>query len=88
MEVVEGEEVEDVEDEESAAAESRLARKVASFGMVRGGYYTPGRMNSEDSTQPRTLPQHLPIQIAQQSASYGFHFPVTHHSQFQTIFRY
>ncbi len=60
----EGKEVEDVEDEESAVAESRLARKVASFGMVRGRYYTPGRMNSEDLTQPRTLTQHLPIQMA------------------------
>lgn len=56
MEVEGGEEVEDVEDEESAAAESRLARNVASFGMVRGCYYTPGRMNSEDSIQLRTLP--------------------------------
>jgi hypothetical protein len=45
-EVEEGEEVEDVEDEGSAAG-SRLARKVASFGMRAGRYYTPGRIQSE-----------------------------------------
>jgi hypothetical protein len=45
-EVEEGEEVEDVEDEDSAA-ESRLARKVASFGMRAGRYYTLGRIQSE-----------------------------------------
>jgi len=46
MEVEKGE---DVEDEESATAESRLARKVASFGMTRVRHYTPWRINSEDS---------------------------------------
>ena len=40
---VEEDEVEDVEDADSAA-ESRLARKVASFGMALGRYYTLGRM--------------------------------------------
>ena len=43
MEVEEDEEVEDVEDEDSAA-ESRLARKVASFGMGLGRYYTLRRI--------------------------------------------
>ena len=39
-------EVDDVEDKGSAA-ESRLARKVANFGMALGPYYTLGRINSE-----------------------------------------
>jgi hypothetical protein len=52
MEVEEGEDVEEVEDEDSAAAESRLARNVANFGMAPGGYYTPGRMLSEDKARP------------------------------------
>jgi hypothetical protein len=43
MEVEEGEEVEDVEDGDSAAAESRLARYVTNFGIAAGRYYTPGR---------------------------------------------
>jgi hypothetical protein len=38
---------EGVEAEDSVAAESRFARKLASFGMVVGGYYTPGRIKSE-----------------------------------------
>ena len=42
------EEAEDVEAEESAAAESRLARNVASFGMAAGRYHTPRRTNSEE----------------------------------------
>jgi hypothetical protein len=46
MEVEEGEEGEDVEDEASAA-ESRLARKVASFGMRASRYYTSERIQSE-----------------------------------------
>jgi hypothetical protein len=46
-EVKEAEEVEEVGDEDSAAAESRFARKLASFGMVADGYYTPGRIQSE-----------------------------------------
>jgi hypothetical protein len=44
MEVDEAEDGEEVEDEESAAEESRLARKVANFGMVLGRYYTPRRI--------------------------------------------
>jgi hypothetical protein len=44
MEVEKGEEVEDAED----AAESRLARKVASFGMAADRYYTSGRIDSEE----------------------------------------
>jgi dihydroxyacetone kinase len=51
MEVKEGEEVEDVEDEESAAAESRLARNVANFGMAARRYYTPGRIRSEEKRE-------------------------------------
>jgi hypothetical protein len=47
MEVREVMEAEDMEDEDSAE-ESRLARKVASFGMAAGRYYTPGRTNSEE----------------------------------------
>jgi len=47
MEVEEGEEVEDVEDEDSAP-KLRLAPKVANFGMAAGRYYTPERMNSEE----------------------------------------
>jgi hypothetical protein len=43
MEGKEGEEVGDVE-EEDPAAELRLARKVASFGMVARGYYTLRRI--------------------------------------------
>jgi hypothetical protein len=43
----EAEEVEEVGDEDSVAAESRFARKLASFGMVARGYYTPGRIQSE-----------------------------------------
>lgn len=43
MEVEEGKEVEDVEDADSAA-ESLLARKVASFGMALGRYYTLRRI--------------------------------------------
>jgi len=43
MEVEEDKEVEDVEDADSAA-ESRLARKVASFGMTLGRYYTLRRI--------------------------------------------
>ena len=47
-EVEEGEEVKEVEEvkdgEDSVAGESCLARKLASFGMVAGGYYTPGRI--------------------------------------------
>jgi hypothetical protein len=53
-EVKEGEEVEDLMDEDSAA-ESRLARKVASFGMAAGRYYTPGRMNSERFRSPENF---------------------------------
>ena len=45
-EVEEAEEVEDAEGEVSAT-ESRLARKVANFGMSAGSYYTPGRIWSE-----------------------------------------
>jgi hypothetical protein len=37
----------DVVDEDSVAAESCFARKLASFGMVAGSYYTPGRIQSE-----------------------------------------
>jgi hypothetical protein len=57
------EEAEDAEDEESAAAESRLARNVASFGMAAGRYYTLGRMNSEefDGTKNFLLAPFLPI---------------------------
>ena len=33
-----------------SAAESCLARKLASFGMVSSRHYTPGRMQSEDQT--------------------------------------
>jgi len=43
MEVEEVKEVEDEVDEDSAT-ESRLARKVASFGMAAGRYYTPRRI--------------------------------------------
>ena len=43
MEVEEIKEVEDVEDDDSAA-ESRLARKVANFGMALGRYYTLRRI--------------------------------------------
>jgi hypothetical protein len=50
MEGEEGEEKEDVEDEDSAA-ESRLARKVASFGIAADRNYTPGRIQSETSTK-------------------------------------
>jgi len=39
MEVEDVEEVEEVEDKDSAL-ESRLARKVASFGIAAGLYYT------------------------------------------------
>jgi hypothetical protein len=46
-EVKEAEEVEEVGDEDSVAAESRFARKLASFGMMAGGYYTPRRIQSE-----------------------------------------
>ena len=42
------EDAEEVEDRDSVA-ESRLARKVASFGIVAGHYYTPRRRFSEDS---------------------------------------
>jgi hypothetical protein len=45
QEVEEVEEVEEVKD--SGAAESCLARNVASFGIVVGDNYTPGRMFSE-----------------------------------------
>jgi hypothetical protein len=48
--VKELEETEDVEDEDSPE-ESRLARKVASFGMAVGRYYTPGRRKSEEESQ-------------------------------------
>ena len=50
MEVEEVAEVEDAKDLEDKAspAESRFARKVANFGIARRGYYTPGRMNSEE----------------------------------------
>jgi hypothetical protein len=46
MEVEEGEEVEDVAEADGAdsAVESRLARKVANFGMAAEGYYTPRRI--------------------------------------------
>jgi hypothetical protein len=47
MEVEDGEEVEDAEDEESTAAESRFARNVANFGMAARRYYTPRRIRSE-----------------------------------------
>jgi hypothetical protein len=43
MEVEEVKEAEDVEDEDSMA-ESRLARKVASFGMAARRYYTLRRI--------------------------------------------
>jgi hypothetical protein len=85
MEVEEGEEV---EDEESAAAESRLARNVANFGMALGRYYTPGRMNSEGLTLLRTPPRQFLIQMLRRSASYGFHFPVICYLQIQTTFQY
>jgi len=41
---------------EDAAGESRLARKVASFGMAAGRYYTPRRMNSEEFKATRSSP--------------------------------
>ena len=41
--VKEGEEGEEAEDEDSAE-ESRLARKLASFDMAAGGYYTLRRI--------------------------------------------
>lgn len=44
MEVEEGESVEEADSE----AESRLARKVANFGMAAGRYYTPRRIYSEE----------------------------------------
>jgi hypothetical protein len=43
MGVKEGENVEEVEDEDSAA-EARLARKVASFGMFARRHYTLRRI--------------------------------------------
>src|SRR6266851_6665247 len=51
MEVENVKGAEDVEDEDSPA-ESRLARKVASFGMAAGRYYTLWRMNSEGFSAP------------------------------------
>jgi hypothetical protein len=39
-EVREAEEVEEVEDEDPAVAESCLARKLASFGMAVAAHYT------------------------------------------------
>jgi hypothetical protein len=47
-EVREAEEVEEVEDEDPAVAESCLARKLASFGMGIWAYYTLGRIQSEE----------------------------------------
>jgi hypothetical protein len=44
--VEEAKEAEEVDDADSTV-ESRLARKVASFGMVLRGYYTPERIESE-----------------------------------------
>jgi hypothetical protein len=45
----EGKEVEEVREvEDPVAAESGLARKLASFGMVAGRYYTPWRIRSEN----------------------------------------
>jgi hypothetical protein len=44
--VEEAKETEEVDDADSTV-ESRLARKVASFGMVLRGYYTPERIESE-----------------------------------------
>jgi len=45
--VEEAKEAEEVDDADSTV-ESRLARKVASFGMVLRGYYTPERIESEE----------------------------------------
>ena len=65
MEVEEVAEVEDVEDEDSAE-ESRFARKVASFGMAVGSYYTPfGRMNSEEFWTTGALPWPAFIHMAE-----------------------
>ena len=47
-EVKEAEDVEEIEDEDSAAEKSCLARKLASFGMGVRAHYTPWRMQSED----------------------------------------
>jgi hypothetical protein len=41
-------EAEKVEDEDSVAAGSRFARKVASFGMGVDAHYTPWRIYGED----------------------------------------
>jgi hypothetical protein len=47
IEVEEGEEVEEVEDGDSGAPESRLALKLASFGMAACGHYTPGEYRAK-----------------------------------------
>jgi hypothetical protein len=54
--VEEVKDAEEVEGNDSCAAESCLARKLASFGIVLGGYYTPQRIQSEAHSH---LPQSL-----------------------------
>jgi hypothetical protein len=77
QEVKEAEEVGEVEDEDSAAAESRFARKLASFGMVAGGHYTPGRIQSEAHSNQiflNSLPDGLGLQFT--LLLYRFHTAV------------
>jgi hypothetical protein len=54
-EAKEADEVEEVEDDRGVAGASRLARKLASFGMAFGRHYTLGRMDSEASKIVETL---------------------------------
>ena len=48
MEVEDAEEVKDVEDVDSLALESYLGGKLASFGLVVGGYYSLAYTQSEE----------------------------------------
>src|ERR1700694_2468951 len=85
MEVDEVKEVEDVEDEDSAA-ESRLARKVASFGMISGRHHTSRRNNSEELGAVE-CPKPAPFTSDGSGiGSYWFHHTVIRSSHSRTNF--
>ena len=85
MEVEDVKEVEDVEDEDSGA-ESRLARKLASFGMISDRHHTSRRNNSEELGAVECPKLAAFISDGAGFASYWFHHTVIRNSHSRTNF--
>jgi hypothetical protein len=89
MGVEEVEEVEETEEERTAGVESRLARKMANFGIAVGRYYTP-RANTGRRIYAAEIPARFPFKIDIDSQVHWHHIsgtPKNLHSSTETIFR-